>query len=185
MLHRFLVLSLLLVVSMSAAAQFSPGNKSGGGNGTEYRKVSGAGIRPRLSKKGVPVKSDTVAGMAKKNAGKGAASKKAAKVKKEVKKPVKKSEKRIDSIRYSAPEYSLGDRVIMQGDSGKDVRTVATILVKKLYMSEDSIIYTNDGGVLYEGELVRAVKYFQRFNGFYEDGIIGPTLIKALRKRKN
>lgn len=185
MFHRFLVLLLFLAVSLGAAAQFSPGKKSEGGSATEYRKVSGAGIRPRLSKKGVPVKNDTVAGKAKSNAGKSAVSKKSAKRRQAVRKPAKKSERRIDSIRYSAPEYSLGDRVIMRGDSGKDVRTVANILVKKLYMSEDSIIYTEGGGVLYEGELVRAVKYFQRFNGFYEDGIIGPTLIKALRKRKN
>ena len=72
----------------------------------------------------------------------------------------------------------------MRGDSGADVRNVARILVRKLYMDEDSIIYTSDGGVLYDGELVRAVMRFQNLNGFYEDGIIGYELIKALRKRK-
>ena len=80
--------------------------------------------------------------------------------------------------------YRLGDRIIMRGDSGADVRNVARILVRKIYMDEDSIIYTEDGNVLYEGELVKAVMRFQRLNGFYEDGIIGHELIKALRKRK-
>ena len=57
-------------------------------------------------------------------------------------------------------------------------------IIDQLYMDEDSIIYTSDGGVLYDGELVRAVMRFQNLNGFYEDGIIGYELIKALRKRK-
>ena len=72
----------------------------------------------------------------------------------------------------------------MRGDSGADVRNVARILVNKLYMDEDSIIYTNGNDVLYDGELVKAVMRFQRLNGFYEDGIIGYEIIKALRKRK-
>lgn len=51
-------------------------------------------------------------------------------------------------------------------------------------MDEDSIIYTESGEVLYDGELVKAVMRFQRLNDFYEDGIVGYELIKALRKRK-
>ena len=85
---------------------------------------------------------------------------------------------------FESPVYRLGDRIIMRGDSGADVRNVARILVKKIYMDEDSVIYTRNGDVLYEGELVEAVKRFQRLNGFYDDGIIGRDLIKALRKRK-
>ena len=91
---------------------------------------------------------------------------------------------KVDSVRYEPRTYRLGERVIMQGDSGKDVRSVANILVKKLYFDEDSIIYTKDGGVMYDGDLVRAVKHFQEFNGLYPDGIIGKEVIKVLRKRK-
>lgn len=96
----------------------------------------------------------------------------------------KRAAAKVDSLAYEQVRYSLGDRVIMVGDSGRDVRSVARILVKKLYMTEDSVIYTQDGGVRYEGDIVRAIKHFQEFNGFYPDGIIGHDLIKALRKRK-
>ena len=91
---------------------------------------------------------------------------------------------KVDSLSYVAPTYRLGERVIMPGDSGRDVRSVAKILVNKIYIDESELIYTADGGVLYKGELVRAVKHFQEFNGFHVDGIIGHELIKALRKRK-
>ena len=105
-------------------------------------------------------------------------------VKSSAEKSVKDKEHKIDSVEYPPVTYRLGDRIIMRGDSGADVRNVARILVRKIYMDEDSIIYTEDGNVLYEGELVKAVMRFQRLNGFYEDGIIGHELIKALRKRK-
>ena len=52
-----------------------------------------------------------------------------------------------------------------------------------LVIDEADLIYTHDGGVVYKGELVRAVKHFQEFHGFYVDGIIGSALIKALRKK--
>lgn len=91
---------------------------------------------------------------------------------------------KVDSIVYTPRQYVLGERVIMPGDSGRDVRAMAKILVNKLYIDEASLIYTSGGGVLYEGELVKAVKHFQEFNGFYVDGIVGQDLIKALRKRK-
>ena len=93
-------------------------------------------------------------------------------------------ESKIDSLEYSLKSYRLGERVIMPGDSGSDVRSVAKILVNKIYIDEESLIYTSDSGVLYQGELVKAVMRFQEFNGFHVDGIIGHDLIKALRKRK-
>lgn len=96
---------------------------------------------------------------------------------------VKKGTVKIDSLQYSSPQYMLGERVIMRGDSGRDVRSLANILVKKLYMDEADIIYTAGGGVLYDGELVKAVIRYQRLNGFHEDGIVGRELVKALRKR--
>ena len=152
------------MMPQESMAQFSPGKKTKDARAVEYRKVSSDSVRPRNGK--------TV----KKSGGKSSV--------KSSKKKTKKKEKRIDSLRYEPAKHRLGDRVIMPGDSGHDVKSVADILVKKLYMDETLIIYTEDGGVKYEGELVRALKYFQDFNGFYPDGIIGHSVIKALRRRK-
>lgn len=132
-----------------------------------YKKISADSVRLRSSaarKSGAPAKKASV----KKNASAGKA---------------KKSE--VDSVAYSPRQYLLGERVIMPGDSGRDVRSVAKILVNKLYIDEESLVYTSDGGVLYDGALIKAVKHFQEFNGMYPDGIIGAALVKALRKRKN
>ena len=106
-----------------------------------------------------------------------------------VKVPVKKRGdtvvKKTSGKSRSPKQYALGERVIMPGDSGKDVKSVAAILINKLYIDEKEVIYTSDGGVLYNGGMVRAVKHFQEFNGFYPDGIIGHALIKELRKKKD
>lgn len=91
---------------------------------------------------------------------------------------------KIDSLSYVPKSYMLGERVIMPGDSGRDVRSVARILVNKIYIDESELKYTADGGVVYEGRLVEALKHFQEFNGLRADGIIGQAVIKALRKRK-
>ena len=90
----------------------------------------------------------------------------------------------VDSVQYVPRKYTLGERVIMRGDSGHDVLSVAKILVKKLYLDEADIIYTPDGGAVYDGAMVKAILLFQEFNDFYKDGIIGRELIKALRKKK-
>ena len=87
-----------------------------------------------------------------------------------------------DSVRYEEKRYSLGDRVIMKGDSGADVKKLAEIMVKNLYIDEKDIPYTKSGKVLYEGALLRAVKLFQKVSGLYDDGIVGSTTIKELRK---
>lgn len=120
----------------------------------------------------VVVKKDAKKSVAKKKA----ATKKRAAVKKAAKKPG------VDSVKFAPVRYSLGDRVIMHGDSGADVRKLAEIMVKHLYMEESAVIYTKGGTVLYDGELVRAVKLFQKVSGLYEDGMVGETTIKALRK---
>lgn len=133
-----------------------------------YRKISGDSVRLRIS---TDKKNTAVSGTKKS-------------VDRKDKKMVLPKERKVDSLSYTVKTYRLGERVIMPGDSGKDVRSVARILVNKIYIDESSLIYTADGGVLYEGELVRAVKHFQEFNGFHVDGIIGHELIKALRKRK-
>ena len=100
---------------------------------------------------------------------------------------VKSAPKRVakrsnDSVLYEERHYSLGDRVIMRGDSGADVKKLAEIMVKNFYLDENSIPYTKSGKVLYEGELLRAVKLFQKVSGLYDDGIVGTTTIKELRK---
>ncbi len=114
-------------------------------------------------KKGVPVKNR----------------KKSAAVKKKAAKPLKKA---YDSLHYAEKKIYLGDRVIMRGDSGADVKKLAEIMVKNLYMDEKDVVYTKSGAVLYDGELVKAVRLFQRASGLYGDGIVGETTIKALRK---
>lgn len=89
---------------------------------------------------------------------------------------------KIDSVKYTPLRYSLGDRVLMRGDSGADVKKLAEIMVRHLYMEETAVPYTKGGQVLYDGELLRAVKLFQKLSGLYDDGIVGETTIKALRK---
>lgn len=188
-LLSLLSIVLAFVFVNEAPAQFSPGKKVDAGVAVEYNKAKTDSLKVRksmqqqkkkqgagmvsASEKRTSVKSSNV----KKKQTRGDAndnSKKAAGVKRG----------KVDSLHFEPVTYRLGDRVIMRGDSGKDVRSVARILVKKLYIGEDSVIYTKDGGVLYDGDLVRAVKHFQEFNGLYPDGIIGFDVVKALRRRK-
>lgn len=156
-------------MAVGASAQFVPGKERVSGVVTEYRKVSGDSVRPRIVKERKEKTSRKRSSSGKKSTGKNG---------------VKTKKKGASRVEYEPVGYSLGERVIMRGDSGRDVRAVARILVNKIYIEEDSLIYTEGGGVLYDGELVRAVKRFQRLNGFCEDGIIGRELIKALRKRR-
>ena len=184
LLFSKLVLFFLLCIPQGAAAQFAPGKKPKEGVAVEYAKIKDDTLMVRKSKlepkksssKGVVLKADSLNK-------KGSALKKNVSVAAKAK-PSKSKTAKVDSVKYATVTYRLGDRIIMRGDSGADVRNVARILVNKLYMDEDSIIYTNGNNVLYDGELVKAVMRFQRLNGFYEDGIIGYEIIKALRKRK-
>jgi murein L,D-transpeptidase YcbB/YkuD len=187
-LKRGFLLLLILLCSHSVDAQSTAAQDGKLGTTRSYRKVSGDSQRLRTDN-----------GKQKKQSSK-QSSKKKKQVKKQPKKQpkksggktavVKKAEKpavksvKIDSVQYTPKSYSLGERVIMPGDSGRDVRNVANILVKKLYIDETEIVYTADGGVIYNDALQRAVKHFQEFNGFYPDGIIGNAVVKALRKRK-
>lgn len=187
-LKRGFLLLLILLCSHSVDAQSTAAQDGKLGTTRSYRKVSGDSQRLRTdngkqkkqsskqsSKKKKQVKKRTKK-QPKKSGGKTA-------VVKKTEKPAAKSVK-IDSVQYTPKSYSLGERVIMPGDSGRDVRNVANILVKKLYIDETEIVYTADGGVIYNDALQRAVKHFQEFNGFYPDGIIGNAVVKALRKRK-
>ena len=169
-MKKVLLFFLLLFFSQVVSAQSLTGDKSVLGSSRTYKKVSGDTVRLRPS---------VVKKMEKDEKRKAKAEAKAVKPKTP---RVKKSP--IDSVQYTPRRYMLGERVIMRGDSGHDVLSVAKILVKKLYLDEADIIYTPDGGAVYDGAMVKAVLLFQKFNDFYEDGIIGRELIKALRKRK-
>ena len=187
-LKRGFLLLLILLCSHSVDAQSTAAQDGKLGTTRSYRKVSGDSQRLRTdngkqkkqSSKQSSKKKKQVKKQAKKQPKK--SSGKSAVVKK-TEKPAAKSVK-IDSVQYTPRNYTLGERVIMPGDSGRDVRNVANILVKKLYIDETEVVYTADGGVLYNDALQRAVKHFQEFNGFYPDGIIGNAVVKALRKRK-
>lgn len=113
----------------------------------------------------------------KKNSTKKSAKKKSTVKKKQVK--VKKEKK--PAVIFEEKRYRLGERVITRGDSGADVQTLAKMLVKRLFLDENDIIYTKNG-VLYEGEIIRAVRLLQKVSGLYEDGRVGTPTLKALRK---
>jgi murein L,D-transpeptidase YcbB/YkuD len=167
---KSILLLLLLFFAQFVTAQSSTGESGVLGNSRTYKKVSGDTLRLRPS---------VVEKMEKEKKRKAKAEAKAAKAKTP---RVKKSP--VDSVQYVPRKYTLGERVIMRGDSGHDVLSVAKILVKKLYLDEADIIYTPDGGAVYDGAMVKAILLFQEFNDFYKDGIIGRELIKALRKKK-
>ena len=169
-MKKSILLLLLLFFAQFVTAQSSTGESGVLGNSRTYKKVSGDTLRLRPS---------VVEKMEKEKKRKAKAEAKAAKAKTP---RVKKSP--VDSVQYVPRKYTLGERVIMRGDSGHDVLSVAKILVKKLYLDEADIIYTPDGGAVYDGAMVKAILLFQEFNDFYEDGIIGRELIKALRKKK-
>lgn len=114
--------------------------------------------------------------------GNGVTAKKVAKSKSSDTVKVKKTKKQ--DVLFESKKYRLGERVIMRGDSGTDVRSLANLLVKKLFLDERDIIYAADGTVKYDGEIIRAVRSFQKVAGLYEDGMVGATTVRALRKRK-
>ena len=88
------------------------------------------------------------------------------------------------AARELARKYKLGDRVIVRGDSGRDVRSLANALVKKLYINADDVITTFDNGALLDGKLYNALLRFQRDNGLPADGRVTTEVVKELRKRK-
>ena len=91
---------------------------------------------------------------------------------------------RRNAARELARKYKLGDRVIVRGDSGRDVRSVANALVKKLYIEPERVIKTYDGGALLDGELYEALLLFQKDKGLPVDGKVSTEVVKELRKRK-
>ena len=86
--------------------------------------------------------------------------------------------------RELARKYKLGERVIVRGDSGRDVRSVANALVKKLYINVEDVIPTFDNGALLDGELYDALLRFQKDKKLPADGRVTKDVVKELRKRK-
>lgn len=165
---------LLLLLPCSASAQFYRSKAT-------TADIIRRGIVMPPSAESETVKGRDVADSGKKSAKK---SKKASAKKSGAKAKSKAKPKSAAKVKYEVKRYKLGERVIMQGDSGTDVKTLAGILVKKLYLDENDIIYAADGTVLYDGEILRALRTFQKVSGIYSDGIVGSTTVKALRKRK-
>ena len=173
MQNRLLYLFLLLLLSVSVSAQFNH-------KGDSLMRFANRGIWDVRREK-VKKSDDKPAEKSSAEKRKGSSAKKRASSK-PMGTNVKKRTLRNDSLNY-APRYSMGDRVIMRGDSGADVRKVAEILVKNLFIDEKDVPYTATGEVLYDGELVRALKLFQKVEGLYEDGMISEPTFKKLRKR--
>ena len=166
-----LLLLLLLVAVQNAGAQFYKQNDS-------IARIIKAGVVRRQP-------SLAVADKGGKKAGEKSTEKRKTKrsAKKQKGQSAAKVVERKGTVEYTGRKYRLGERIIMRGDSGSDVKSVARILVRKLFLDEKDIIYTADGGVLYEGEIVRAVRLFQKVHGMYDDGMVGATTLKALRRR--
>lgn len=179
-MNRFLALLVMLITATYAAnAQFYRQR-----NDSTARIIS-QGVRAEVKKRTVTAPEDNKKST-KKNKKRVSAKKKAPTKKNMVAKSDtdKVRKPRKSAVKYSGRRYRLGERVIMQGDSGNDVKSLANILVERLFLDEKDIIYTTDGGVLYEGEIVRAVRIFQKVSGLYDDGMVGTPTLKALRKKK-
>ena len=157
-----LFFSFLLLVPLLAFAQ-----SQGGGvvltAPRTYKKVSGDSVRLR------PSKAREIEKLAQKTMAKIVHSNERA---------------RRAAARELARKYKLGDRVIVRGDSGRDVRSVANALVKKLYIKPEDVTPTFDNGALFDGELYNALLRFQKDKGLPADGNVDKADVKELRKRK-
>jgi murein L,D-transpeptidase YcbB/YkuD len=73
----------------------------------------------------------------------------------------------------------LGDRIIKPDFEGHDVTELILILYKKGYIQIEGDT-TSMGESKYEGDLIQAVKEFQKDYGLHQDGIVGNNTIKEL-----
>lgn len=159
---------LFFIMLLSVVSQFALAQSTGDGNAVltaprTYKKVSGDSIHLRASE----------AGKIEKQADKVFAKIVDANLK-----------ARKKAARELARKYKLGDRIIVRGDSGRDVRSVANALVKKLYINADDVITTFDNGALLDGKLYNALLRFQKDKGLPADGRVTTEVVKELRKRK-
>ncbi len=161
-MNRSIFFSLLLLVPLLSFAQ-SQGDGAVLTSPRTYRKVSGDSIRLRASEVARMEK------LANSN------------LKKIMQANLRARKK---AARELARKYRLGDRVIVRGDSGRDVRSVANALVKKLYIKPERVVKTYDGGALLDGELYKALLRFQKDKGLPVDGRVTKEVVKELRKRK-
>ena len=162
-MKRLFLLTLLFAVSQFAFAQSATGGGAVLTAPRTYKKISGDSIRLRAS-----VAADL--------------EKQADKVLAKILNANQSARKK--AARELARKYRLGDRVIVRGDSGRDVRSVANALVKKLYIKAEDVIPTFDGGALLDGELYNALLHFQKDKGLPVDGKVTTDVVKELRKRK-
>lgn len=79
--------------------------------------------------------------------------------------------------------YSLGERNIISGVSGKDVAELANKLVKIRYIIESDIEKNYSGDVKYSIRLENAIKKFQKDHNQVVDGIVGKKTIEAINKQ--
>jgi len=83
----------------------------------------------------------------------------------------------------SITKLKLGDRVIKPNMYGSDVTQLINILLKKKYLVREDGVTVVNGLQTYEGEIINAVKEFQRLNNLPVDGIVGSqTAYKLLKK---
>lgn len=80
------------------------------------------------------------------------------------------------------PDYQFGYRILKRGDTGSDVKYIAVLLVNHLYLKEQDIIYTDNRNVVYEGEIINAIKQVQQQHGLGNSGIIDSLTYDALKK---
>ena len=81
----------------------------------------------------------------------------------------------------SSRAYSLGDRAISLGTSGKDVRELAYLFIKIDYIKEKVLIKDILGNVTCCNNISNAIKKFQRANNLTVDGIAGSMTINNLK----
>ena len=85
----------------------------------------------------------------------------------------------------SITRLKLGDRVIKPNMYGSDVTQLINILLKKKYLVMKDGVTVVNGLQTYEGEIIKAVKDFQRLNNLPVDGIVGSqTAYKLLKNKK-
>lgn len=77
--------------------------------------------------------------------------------------------------------YSLGERIITVGTSGKDVRELATLFITIAYITEAELTKDILGNVTCCNKLSNAISKFQRANNLTVDGIAGKATIKYLK----
>lgn len=80
----------------------------------------------------------------------------------------------------TAGDYSLGDRTLSSGIYGSDIDQLVTYLVKFYYL-KDGVVTKKGGYYVYDANVVRAVKHFQKDAGLTQDGKATVGVISTLK----